>query len=108
MDRFTRSPVFTGTVLFEAETEMAQIARHVSHDGSPPPLAKLAKRKDLAALTKLLTSTLRQNPDNRPTATAVRKELAKLAPLYGLTYDDAMTAAVEAAYPRVSAAGPAQ
>ncbi len=72
--------LLTGKVLFDADTEMAQIARHVSHDGSPPPLAQLAKRKDMAGLTALLTSTLRQNPDNRPTATKVRKELARLAP----------------------------
>ena len=72
--------LLTGKVLFEAETEMAQIARHVSHDGAPPLLAELAKRKDVAPLTALLTSTLRQNPDNRPSATSVRKELAKVAP----------------------------
>ncbi len=72
--------ILTGKVLFEAETEMAQIARHVSHDGSPPLLSALATRKELAPLTALLTSTLRRNPDDRPTATKVRKELGRIAP----------------------------
>ena len=72
--------MLTGKVLFEAENEMAQIAKHVTHDGSPPLLSELAKRKDLAPLTALLTSTLRNNPDDRPSATKVRKELGQIAP----------------------------
>jgi hypothetical protein len=70
----------TMRVLFEAETEMAQIAKHVGHDGYPPLLKALAKRAELAPLTALLASTLRQDPANRPTAAAVRKDLARLAP----------------------------
>jgi serine/threonine protein kinase len=70
----------TMRVLFEAETEMAQIAKHVGHDGYPPLLKAVAKRAELAPLTALLASTLRQDPANRPTAGAVRKELARLAP----------------------------
>jgi hypothetical protein len=70
----------TSRVLFEAETEMAQIAKHVGHDGYPPPLRALAKSAELAPLTALLASTLRQDPAHRPTAAAVRKELARVAP----------------------------
>ncbi len=73
----------TSRVLFEAETEMAQIAKHVGHDGYPPPLKALARHAQFGPLTTLLASTLRQDPSNRPTAAAVRKELAKLAPALG-------------------------
>ena len=70
----------TGRVLFDADSEMAQIAMHVAHDGFPPAVRALAKRTELAPLTELLFSTLRRNPRDRPTAAAVRKELARIAP----------------------------
>jgi serine/threonine protein kinase len=70
----------TGKVLFEADSEMAQIAMHVAHDGFPPALKALAKRSEVAPLAELLFSTLRRNPRDRPTAVAVRKELARIAP----------------------------
>jgi serine/threonine protein kinase len=70
----------TGRVLFEAETEMAQIAKHVGHDGFPPPLRALTKRSELVPLAEMLHATLRQDPVHRPTASAVRKDLAKIAP----------------------------
>jgi hypothetical protein len=70
----------TGQVLFDAETEIAQISMHVAHDGFPPPLRMLAKSIALPSLTELLFSTLRRNPCDRPTAAAVRKELSRIAP----------------------------
>jgi hypothetical protein len=70
----------TGRVLFEAETEMAQIALHVAHDGFPPPLRALAKRPEFASMAELLFSTLRRNPKDRPTAAAVHKELLRIGP----------------------------
>ncbi len=73
----------TGQMLFRADSEMAQIAQHVGHDGFPPPLRALAKRTELAPFAELLFSTLRQDPSNRPTAAVVRKELARLAPALG-------------------------
>ena len=72
--------VLTGKVLFQADSEMAQIAMHVAHDGAPPPLAALAKRPGLEPLAQLLTSTLRRDARARPAAAAVRKELARIAP----------------------------
>jgi hypothetical protein len=71
----------TGKVLFQADSEMAQIAQHVGHDGSPPPVRALAKRKELAPLIDLLSATLRHDPTNRPTAAAARAQLARIAPL---------------------------
>jgi hypothetical protein len=70
----------TGKVLFQADSEMAQIAMHVAHDGSPPALATLSKRPGLGPLAQLLTSTLRRDPRERPAAAVVRKELARVAP----------------------------
>jgi hypothetical protein len=52
----------------------------VGHDGLPPPLRALLQRSELKTLTELLHSTLRRDPSMRPTASAVRKELARLAP----------------------------
>ena len=70
----------TGKVLFQADSEMAQIAMHVADDGSPPPLVALSKRPGLAPLAQLLGSTLRRDPGERPAAAAVRKELARVVP----------------------------
>ena len=76
----------TGRVLFEADTEIAQIALHVGHDGFPPPLRALAKRPKLAGLAELLFSTLRRNPADRPTATVVRQELLRQLRAIGTTH----------------------
>ncbi len=70
----------TGRVLFDAPNEIAEIALHVAHDGFPPPLRALAARGPLASLAEFLFATLRRAPGDRPTATTVRKELARLAP----------------------------
>jgi hypothetical protein len=67
-------------VLFQADSEMAQIAQHVGHDGFPPPLRELSRRGALGPLAELLFSTLRQDPSNRPSAAVARKELARIAP----------------------------
>lgn len=70
----------TARELFQAESEMQQIAMHVSHDGLPPRLLALSKRPGLSALGEVLFSMLRRDPAKRPTATALRKELARIAP----------------------------
>jgi hypothetical protein len=72
--------LLTGRVLFDAPNEMAQVAMHIGHDGSPEPLQRLAGEAPLAPLAEILTSTLRRNPADRPTATALRKELARIGP----------------------------
>jgi hypothetical protein len=72
--------VLTGRVLFEADSEMTQIAMHVGHDGSPPGVKALARKPELAPLAEVLFTTLRRHPADRPTAATVRKELARCAP----------------------------
>jgi hypothetical protein len=69
-----------GKVLFDAGNEMAQIAAHVAHDGFPPGVKALASHAPREPLAQLLFSTLRRNPSDRPTASTLRAELAKLAP----------------------------
>jgi hypothetical protein len=69
----------TGRVLFESDSEMAQISMHVAHDGLPPALKALTKRPELALLVELLFSTLRRDPADRPAAAVVRTKLARLA-----------------------------
>jgi serine/threonine protein kinase len=69
-----------GRLLFDAGSEIALITAHVGHDGFPPPLRALGSRPELAPLVELLFSTLRRDPANRPAASAVRKELARIAP----------------------------
>lgn len=70
----------TGQVLFQADTEMAQIAMHLAHNGFPPLLREFAKRPELADLAELLFAMLRREPGDRPAAAAVGKELGHLAP----------------------------
>ncbi len=71
--------LLTGRTLFDADSELAQVAMHVAHDGFPPPLKTLAGVPGLQPLAELLFSTLRRNPGDRLTAPAVRKELSRLA-----------------------------
>jgi serine/threonine protein kinase len=75
----------TGRLLFQAPSEMAQIAMHLAHDGFPPPLKALAAHPKLSGsalsgLAELLFAALRRDPGERPTAAAVRKELTRLTP----------------------------
>jgi serine/threonine protein kinase len=70
----------TGRTLFDGDSEMALVAKHVAHDGLPGPIKALADRKVVPGLAELLQKTLRRNPNARPTASEVRKELARLAP----------------------------
>jgi hypothetical protein len=70
----------TGRTLFEADSEMAQIALHVAHDGAPGPIRALASRRELAGLAELLYETLRRHPRDRPTTASVLQRLAGLAP----------------------------
>jgi hypothetical protein len=70
----------TGRVLFQADSEMVQVAQHVGHDGFPGPIREFVKRGEFAPLAELLFSSLRQDPANRPTAAALRKELARITP----------------------------
>lgn len=67
--------VLTGNVLFDADDEIALVARHVSHDGWPPELQALSGLPGLERLAKLIGSCLRHDGRNRPTAGQLREQL---------------------------------
>jgi hypothetical protein len=70
----------TGKVLFQADTELAQIALHLAHDGFPPLLRAFAANRAMSSLAEILFSTLRRDPADRPTVASLRKDLARIAP----------------------------
>jgi serine/threonine protein kinase len=69
---------FTGEILFQAESEIQQIAMHLSHDGFPDKLRKLAANHQ--PLAELLFSALRRDPQKRSSVPQLRSELRRLAP----------------------------
>jgi hypothetical protein len=73
----------TGQVLFNADNELAQIALHVAHDGTPPPIKAILERPEMKGLGELLASALRREPRQRATAAALREKLRALAPKIG-------------------------
>lgn len=70
----------TGDVLFQADSELQQIAMHLSHDGFPDKLRKLASKPQLQPLAEVLFSALRRDPHKRPSVPQLRAELRRLAP----------------------------
>jgi len=68
----------TGDILFQADSELQQIAMHLSHDGFPDKLRKLAVHYQ--PLAEVLFSALRRDPQKRPSVPQLRAELRRLAP----------------------------
>ncbi|MGD0675388.1 MAG: protein kinase [Polyangiaceae bacterium] len=73
----------TSRVLFEAETEVAQIAAHVAHDGFPPLLRAMARSEGVSGLVELCGAMLRRDPLERPAISSVKRELVRLATVLG-------------------------
>lgn len=72
--------VLTTKTLFGGMTDAALISAHLTHDGAPPPVRRLAETRHAAALGSFFAASLRQNPSQRATAAELRKELAARAP----------------------------
>ncbi|HEY2366780.1 MAG TPA: serine/threonine-protein kinase, partial [Polyangiaceae bacterium] len=72
----------TGDILFQADSELQQIAMHLSHDGFPEKLRKLATKPQLQPLAEVLFSALRRDPQKRPSVPQLRAELRRLAPTF--------------------------
>jgi serine/threonine protein kinase len=70
--------IMTGQTLFDAPTEMAMIAAHISHDGMPAPVAALADESDTAPFAEWLSMCLRQDPRQRATVRELRSALKGL------------------------------
>jgi hypothetical protein len=78
--------IMTGRVLFEAPSEMAMIAAHISHDGAPPAVQVLA-RGATNVYAQWLVSCLRQDPRQRASVSELRKLLPQVAlSLSGLSW----------------------
>jgi hypothetical protein len=75
--------MLTSRVLFDAPNEVAQIAMHIQHDGSPPPMKSLAANPDVGPLAEVLSGALRRDPRLRPTAAELRREIRSVAKMVG-------------------------
>jgi len=83
----TAYELLTGELLFDADDEMTLVSYHVSHDGWPDKLARLAHHARYADLCVVLAACLRQDPRRRPNASDTRRALAKAsAQLRGETW----------------------
>jgi serine/threonine protein kinase len=60
-------------VLFNAETNYAQISMHMAHDGTPPGISLMLSRPELAPLGTLLAKMLDPQPARRPSLADVRR-----------------------------------
>ncbi|WP_437681350.1 protein kinase domain-containing protein [Sorangium sp. So ce131] len=70
--------VLTGKTLFDAPTEVALITAHVTHDGLPAPLKRLADNPRTADIAGFLFACLRHDPRARATASSLREMLLRL------------------------------
>ncbi|MEO8875246.1 MAG: serine/threonine protein kinase, partial [Polyangiaceae bacterium] len=70
----------TGSTLFDADSEITQVAMHLSHDGLPDAIASLASRVGFSSLAEVLHSTLRRSPQARASAKELRPALRRVAP----------------------------
>lgn len=71
--------ILTAHHLFDDEDEMAMVSNHVSHDGWPDKLARMAHVPKLSDVAVLLAACLRRDPRQRPSARALRDALPRVA-----------------------------
>jgi hypothetical protein len=72
--------LFTGRTLFDGQTLPALIGSHLSHNGSPPGLARLRADRRLAPLAQILGAGLARDPRHRATVVQLRDALRNLGP----------------------------
>jgi eukaryotic-like serine/threonine-protein kinase len=70
--------VMTTRTLFDAPNEVALISAHLTHDGMPPAVKRMADDPKLRPLAMFLYPCLRRDPKLRPSASALRGELKRL------------------------------
>ncbi len=69
----------TASHLFDESDETALVTLHVSHDGWPDKLARLAHTGPFRDLATILAACLRRDPRHRPSAPALRRALEPVA-----------------------------
>jgi hypothetical protein len=79
----TAFEVLTGELIFDAADEESLMRHHLSHDGWPDRVRQLAQAPGQADLAVLLAACLRPDPEDRPSASHVRSELASVADALG-------------------------
>ena len=70
--------LLTGDTLFDAPSDVAIVAQHVSHDGIPEPLQAVHDDVNLRPLAEVLTSCLRHQPQHRATLVQVAQRIDEL------------------------------
>jgi eukaryotic-like serine/threonine-protein kinase len=75
--------VLTGETLFDAPNEVALIAAHMMHDGSPKAVKRLLDAPADAPIGRFLARCLRRKATDRATPTELRVELRKVAAAMG-------------------------
>jgi serine/threonine protein kinase len=70
--------ILTARTLFDAPTEVALITAHVTHDGLPPLVKRLADDLRTADIAAFLFACLRHDPRDRATASSLREMLLRL------------------------------
>ncbi len=71
--------LLTGSVLFQAPSELALVAKHLAHDGVPEGVLQLAKSSKTQELAELLCSALRHAPAKRIGIVELRDALRRLS-----------------------------
>ncbi|MGK3982267.1 serine/threonine-protein kinase [Sorangium sp. So ce136] len=70
--------ILTGRTLFDAPTEVALITAHVTHDGLPAPVKRLADDPRTADIAAFMYACLRHSPRDRATASSLREMLLRI------------------------------
>ncbi|WP_437909383.1 protein kinase [Sorangium sp. So ce327] len=70
--------ILTGKTLFDAPTEVALITAHVTHDGLPAPIKRIADDPRTADIAAFMYACLRHNPNDRANASSLREMLLRI------------------------------
>ncbi len=70
--------ILTGKTLFDAPTEVALITAHITHDGLPAPVKRLADDPRTADIAAFMYACLRHNPQDRATTSSLREMLLRI------------------------------
>jgi serine/threonine protein kinase len=75
--------LLTCDTLFDAPSDVAIVAQHVSHDGIPEPLEAMHADPELRPLAEWLTSCLRHQPKDRATLVHLAQRMPALRDVLG-------------------------
>ncbi len=73
--------VITGDTLFDGDSDVALISSHITHDGLPPPIDRMANHPTLQQLAMFLHQCLRYDPNERGNFVELRAQFRRLRPV---------------------------